>query len=73
MTGGAKMSPITFEAEAASGTITIPPQYAKQVESRVRVMLFPVPAPTAKKSDHIPFYGFDTSDYAFNRDEANAR
>ncbi|MDR1184658.1 MAG: hypothetical protein LBK67_07675 [Coriobacteriales bacterium] len=67
------MSPITFEAEATGGTITIPPQYAKQVESRVRVMLFPVSAPASKKSDRIPFYGFDTSNYTFNRDEANAR
>ncbi|MDR1014439.1 MAG: hypothetical protein LBL86_05605 [Coriobacteriales bacterium] len=67
------MSPITFEAEATGGTITIPPQYAGQVESRVRVMLFPVPAPPVRKSDRIPFYGFDTSGYAFDRDEANAR
>jgi hypothetical protein len=27
----------------------------------------------AEESSHIPFYGFDTTEYKFDRDEANAR
>jgi hypothetical protein len=67
------MSSITFEALAKDGVIHIPAQYAEQIKSKVRVVLFPIPPETDCKSERIPFYGFDTTGYRFDRDEANAR
>jgi hypothetical protein len=67
------MTSITFDAVACDGTIRIPEQYAKQIESNVRVVIFPVQKDVFEKSGRIPFYGFDTTDYRFDRDEANGR
>jgi len=67
------MTSITFEAVARDGTIRIPDKYVKQIDSNVRVVLFPTQSNVSKKSGCIPFYGFDTTEYWFNRDEANER
>jgi len=60
-------------AVARDGTIRIPDKYVEQINSNVRVVLFPVHTNTERKSKLIPYYGFDTTDYQFSRDEANAR
>lgn len=67
------MISIAFDAVTRDGTILIPEQYAKHIESNVRVVIFPVQKEISVKSERIPFYGFDTTDYRFDRDEANAR
>jgi hypothetical protein len=67
------MASITFDAVAKDGTIHIPAQYAGQIKSKVRVILFPTPPEIDGKSERIPFHGFDTTGYRFDRDEANAR
>jgi hypothetical protein len=67
------MTTISFDAVAEDGTIRIPARYTKQVQSKVRVLLFPVQQTGDAKSSRIPFYGFDTSGHKFDRDEANAR
>lgn len=67
------MTSITFDAVAEGGAIPIPAKYAKQIKSKVRVVLFPVQTEAVRKCDRIPFYGFDTTGYKFDRNEANAR
>ena len=67
------MTSISFDAVARDGTIKIPEKYAKQIESNVLVVLFPVKESVDKKSGLIPFFGFDTTGYKFDREEANAR
>jgi hypothetical protein len=67
------MTTISFDAVVEDETIRIPARYTKQVQSKVRVLLFPVQQTEDAKSNRIPFYGFDTSGYTFDRDEANAR
>jgi hypothetical protein len=67
------MTTITFEAVADNGTIRIPEQYVRQIKSKVKVVLFPQPSDASRKSALIPFYGFDTTNYKFDREEALAR
>ena len=67
------MMSITFDAVASDGTIRIPDKYAEQIKSNVKVVLFPVQTNIGRKSGLIPFYGFDTTGYQFDRDETNAR
>lgn len=67
------MRSIAFDAVTRDGTILIPEQYAEDIESNVRVVIFPAQKEISVKSERIPFYGFDTTDYRFDRDEANAR
>ncbi|MCL1799732.1 MAG: hypothetical protein FWG23_08370 [Eggerthellaceae bacterium] len=67
------MTSISFEAVAENGTIRIPEEYAKQIGPSVRVVVLPVKAVPDRKSDRIPFFGFDTAGHRFDRDEANAR
>jgi hypothetical protein len=67
------MTTISFDAVAEDGTIRIPAKYTKQVQSKVRVLLFPMQQTESAKSSRIPFYGFNTSGYKFDREEANAR
>ena len=67
------MTSITFDAVADKGTIRIPDKYISQIGSNVRVVLFPAKLKTNRKSGVIPFYGFDTSEYHFDREEVNDR
>ena len=67
------MTSINFDAVARDGTIKIPDKHAKQIKSNVLVVLFPVKENVDKKSGLIPFFGFDTTGYKFDREEANAR
>ena len=67
------MTSISFDAVARDGTIKIPEKYAKQIDSNVLVVLFPMKGSIDKKSGLIPFFGFDTTNYRFDREEANAR
>ena len=67
------MTTITFEAVAEDGTIRIPTKYIKLIDSKVKVVLFPMESDSREKNDLIPFFGFDTTDYKFDRDDANAR
>jgi hypothetical protein len=64
---------ISFDAIAEGGVIRIPAKYAKHVKSKVKVVLFPENEDTSGKSSRIPFYGFNTTEYSFDRDEANGR
>ena len=67
------MTSISFNAVAHDGTIKIPEKYAKQIDSNVLVVLFPMKENIDRKSGLIPFFGFDTTDYKFDREEVNAR
>jgi len=67
------MTTISFDATVEGGTIRIPAQYAKQVKSRVKVVLFPQSMEAGDRSSRIPFYGFDTTGYQFDREKANER
>jgi len=67
------MTSISFDAVARDGTIKIPEKYAKQIESNVLVVLFPINENVERKSGLIPFFGFDTTGYRFDREDANAR
>ena len=64
---------IVFDAKTTDGSIKIPKKYSDQVDSNVRVILSPIRSGAENKSDLIPFYGFDTSGYRFDRSEANER
>lgn len=67
------MTAISFDATIEGNTIKVPVQYAERIKSKVRVVLLPQSADIVGKSGGIPFYGFDTTDYKFDRDEANER
>jgi len=67
------MTSIVFDAITRDGTIRIPDKYIGYIQSSVRVVLFPLQADIDKKSERIPFYGFDTTGYRFDRDEINER
>jgi hypothetical protein len=71
--GVSKMTAISFNAIIEGNTIRIPLQYAKQINSKVKVVLLPQSTEIVNKSGSIPFYGFDTTDYKFDREEANER
>jgi hypothetical protein len=71
--GGFEMRSIAFDAVTRDGMILIPEQYAEHIESNVRVVIFPAQKEPSAKSGRIPFHGFDTTNYQFDRDEANAR
>ena len=67
------MTSITFDAITDEGIIKIPDRYIAQIEPNVRVVLFPAKTKEDRKSVRIPFYGFDTTGYSFDREEANER
>ena len=67
------MTSITCDAIANEGIIKIPDRYIAQLEPNVRVVLFPAKTKESRKSVKIPFYGFDTIGYRFDREEANER
>lgn len=67
------MTSISFEAVAHDGTIRIQDKYVKQIKPNGRVVLCPVDTHFDRKSGPISFYGFGTTDYQFDREEANVR
>jgi hypothetical protein len=67
------MMTVSFDAMLEGDTIKVPARYAKQIKTKVKVVLLTQSEGIGDKRNTIPFCGFDTTGYKFDREEANER
>jgi len=69
------MMPYEFETAVRDGIIRIPAEYKNKVKGKVKVILVPesVDKNAAAKKFSFPYFPVDTTNYAFDREEANER
>ena len=69
------MIPYEFETAVRDGIIRIPVEYKNKVKGKVKVILLPgeVDKNAAAKKFSFPYFAVDTTNYVFDREEANER
>ena len=69
------MMPYEFETAVRNGVIRIPVEYKNKVKGKVRVILLPedVDKNAEAKQFSFPYFAVDTTNYVFDREEANER
>jgi len=69
------MMPYEFETAVRDGIIRIPVEYKNKVKGKVKVILMPNDGDknSSAKKLSFPYFPVDTTDYVFDREEANER
>jgi len=67
------MEAFEFQAATQGGIIRIPEKYRKNIANTVKVIILNEADMVIKKDTAFPYFAVDTTDYKFNREEANER
>ncbi|MCL2350326.1 MAG: hypothetical protein FWC67_02485 [Defluviitaleaceae bacterium] len=67
------MQAYEFLTKPENGVIVIPEKYQDKITSNIRVIVLSLGEDTVRKSDALLEPTLDTSDWKFDREEANAR
>jgi hypothetical protein len=69
------MMPYEFETAVMDGIIRIPVEYKNKIKGKVKVILLSedVEKNVAAKKFSFPYFAVDTTNYVFDREEANER
>ena len=67
------MQAYEFQTMVNDGFIKIPDEYNKIKNSKIKVIILTEEKPIKNKRSLFPNFTIDTTNYKFNRDEANER
>jgi len=67
------MQTFEFSTTAQNGLIKIPDEYVPRITANIKVIILAEEKPTSPKRKLFPDFGIDTTDFTFDREEANER